>query len=277
MATLKPFHNTYRCTGSAGDEAPDLVLLHGWGLHSIVWDDVMPALLERFRVTVIDLPGMGQSPLPNQDYTLDFLVEQVREVMPAQCHLVGWSLGGLVAIRLSLRFPQQMLSLVTVACSPCFVARDNWPAAMRADILQKFAELYEEDNEGTLIRFLALNAKGSDTQQQDTAKLRDILYFCGLPAPRALREGLVILRDTDLRDAVKELKQPVLMLFGEHDHIVPAAALEAVRELAPQVEMALMQGVSHVPQVSAPDIFARALQDFWRDAFPDVMGAINER
>lgn len=277
MATLKPFHNTYRCTGNAGDDAPDLVLLHGWGLHSIVWDDVMPALLQHFRVTVIDLPGMGQSPLPNQDYTLDFLVEQVREVMPAQCHLVGWSLGGLVAIRLAQRFPQQVLSLVMVACSPCFVARDGWPAAMRADILQKFAELYEEDNEGTLIRFLALNAKGSDTQQQDVAKLRDILYFCGLPAPRALREGLVILRDTDLRDAVKELEQPALMLFGEHDHIVPAAALEAVRDLAPQVEVALMQGVSHVPQVSAPDTFARALQDFWRDAFPQVMGAINER
>jgi len=272
MAALKPFHNTYRCTGSAGDEPPDLVLLHGWGLHSIVWDDVMPALLHHFRVTVIDLPGMGQSPLPNQDYTLDFLVDQVREVMPAHCHLVGWSLGGLVAIRLAQRFPQQILSLVTVACSPCFVVRDDWLAAMRAEILQKFAELYEEDNEGTLIRFLALNAKGSDTQQQDVAKLRDILYFCGLPAPRALREGLVILRDADLRDALAELKQPVLMLFGEHDHIVPAAALEAVRDLAPHVEVALMQGVSHVPQVSAPDIFARALQDFWQERVPAIKG-----
>lgn len=272
MAALKPFHNTYRCTGTAGDNAQDLVLLHGWGLHSIVWDDVMPALLQDFRVTVIDLPGMGQSPLPNQDYTLDFLVEQVREVMPEKCHLVGWSLGGLVAIRLAQRFPQQVLSLATVACSPCFVARDGWPAAMRADILQKFAELYEEDNEGTLIRFLALNAKGSDTQQQDVAKLRDILYFCGLPAPRALREGLVILRDTDLRDALAALKQPALMLFGEHDHIVPAAALEAVRARAPQIQVALMQGVSHVPQVSAPDIFARALQDFWRESVPEMKG-----
>lgn len=272
MAALKPFHNTYRCTGNAGDDAPDLVLLHGWGLHSIVWDDVMPALLQRFRVTVIDLPGMGQSPLPNQDYTLDFLVDQVREVMPAHCHLVGWSLGGLVAIRLAQRFPQQILSLVTVACSPCFVARDDWPAAMRADILQKFAELYEEDNEGTLIRFLALNAKGSDTQQQDVAKLRDILYFCGLPAPRALREGLVILGDTDLRDALAELKQPVLMLFGEHDHIVPVAALDAVSALTPRVEVALMQGVSHVPHVSAPDIFARALQDFWQERVPAIKG-----
>ncbi len=64
MPRLIPFHNTYQATGVADDQAGDIVLLHGWGLHAIVFDDIVPALLERFRVTVVDLPGMGQSPLP---------------------------------------------------------------------------------------------------------------------------------------------------------------------------------------------------------------------
>ncbi len=263
MPALIPFHNTYRCTGATGEQAPDLVLLHGWGLHSIVWDDVMPALLERFRVTVIDLPGMGQSPLPADDYTLEFLTRQMLAVMPERCHLVGWSLGGLVAINIAVQAPQRVMSLATVACSPRYVAAPDWLPAMSVEILDKFAELCAEDVEGTLIRFLALNAKGADTMRDDVRKLKEILYFCGLPAPRALRDGLEILRDTDLRAQLHRLSVPSLMLFGEHDHIVPAAVMSALAEQGCAVTLAMMQGVAHVPMVSAPDMLVTALTDFW--------------
>lgn len=273
MTPLLPFHNTYRCTSELlSDAAPELVLLHGWGLHSIVWDDVMPALLENFQVTVIDLPGMGQSPLPNADYTLDFLVEKVASVIPEKCHLIGWSLGGLVALALADKMPERVLSLITVACTPKYVSDDSWPTAMAPEILDKFAELYEEDNDGTLIRFLALNAKGSDTMQDDVRKLKDILYFCGLPAPRALREGLRILRETDLRNALRSVRVPVLMVFGEKDHIVPVAVMGAIEAMIASkkdnalVRTAMMQGVSHVPFVTAPDIFVQAVNDFWRES-----------
>lgn len=263
MSTLIPFHNTYRCNGPAPEQAPDLVLLHGWGLHSIVWDDIMPGLLEHFRVTVVDLPGMGQSPLPGEDYTLEFLVDQVMQVAPSRFHVLGWSLGGLVAMRLAEREPQRCLSLVTVASSPRYVAAADWPAAMSASILSKFAELYEEDHEGTLIRFLALNCKGSQSQQNDVRKLRDMLYFCGLPARRALREGLVILRDTDLRALLARRREPCLMVFGEHDHIVPAAVMADVQALAPAVQTALIAGAAHVPFLSVPEAFLAGVRDWW--------------
>lgn len=264
MATLIPFHNTYRCTGPDPEQAPDLVLLHGWGLHSIVWDDIMPGLLEHFRVTVVDLPGMGQSPLPGEAYTLEFLVDQVMRVVPSRFHVLGWSLGGLVAMRLAEREPERCLSLVTVASSARYVAAADWPAAMTPGILSKFAELYEEDHEGTLIRFLALNCKGSQSQQDDVRKLRDILYFCGLPARRALLDGLVILRDTDLRPLLARRDGPTLMVFGEHDHIVPAAVMGDLRALAPAVQTALIAGAAHVPFLSAPEAFLATVRDWWK-------------
>lgn len=266
MTELLPFHNIYRPTGVAMDKAEDLVLLHGWGLHSIVWDDIMPALLERFRVTVVDLPGMGQSPLPAGDYDLDFVCAQLRRVLPASCHLMGWSLGGLAALKLAAEEPERVRSLVTVATNPRFVAADDWPAAMPPEILEKFAEVLAEDQEGTLVRFLALNCKGADTMRDDVRKLRDILYFCGLPAGRALRGGLEILRDTDLRDELSGLTVPTLMVFGEQDNIVPAAVLPEIERIAPGVELALLKGLAHVPFLSAPDIFLQALTDFYRSA-----------
>ena len=123
MAKLIPFHNTYKATGVPDADAQDVVLIHGWGLHAIVFDDIVPALLERFRVTVVDLPGMGQSPLPNDDYTLDFLADQVLAIMPEQAHLLGWSLGGLVALAMAEKAPQRVESVVTVATSPRFTAK----------------------------------------------------------------------------------------------------------------------------------------------------------
>lgn len=267
MPKLIPFHNVYQSTAPDPESVPHLVLLHGWGLHSIVWDDVMPGLLEHFRVTVVDLPGMGQSPLPNADYTLGFLAKEVSRVLPkGDFHLMGWSLGGLVAMELARREPERCRSLVTVACSPRYVSAPDWPAAMAPEILDKFAEVFAEDHEGTLIRFLALNCKGSATQQQDVRKLRDILYFCGLPARRALMGGLAILRDTDQRDELCELKMPVLMIFGEHDHIVPAAVQPFVAELAPALKLATIRDVAHVPFVSSPDAFLAATNDFWRES-----------
>ena len=263
MTALVPFHNVYRSTAPDPDAVEELVLLHGWGMHSIVWDDVMPGLLEHFQVTVIDLPGMGQSPLPNGEYDLGFLREQIAPLLPERCHLIGWSLGGLLALELARSFPEQIRSLVTVACSPRFVQAPGWSAAMPVEVLDKFIEVFEEDKEGTLIRFLALNCKGADTMREDVRKLKEILYFCGLPADRALRGGLQILRETDLRDSLPLLTQPLLMLFGRADNIVPVAVAPEIEKLAPQVQLAVQEGVAHVPFLSAPEIFLQALRDFW--------------
>jgi pimeloyl-[acyl-carrier protein] methyl ester esterase len=259
MTSLTLFHNTYRCTGAQADNAADLVLLHGWGLHSIVWDDIMPGLLQHFRVTVIDLPGMGQSPMPAGDYTLDYLAEHVGAILPPQCHLLGWSLGGLVALKLASERPQQVLSLTMVASTPKFVAEGEWPG-VDARLFDRFMEVFDEDAEGTLIRFLALNCKDASTVRDDVRKLKEILYFCGLPAPRALRGGLAVLRDTDLREQLAALTLPRLMLFGEHDNIVPKVTAE---ELAACHAVQVLSDVSHVPFVSQPESFLLALLQGW--------------
>ncbi len=263
MPALLPFHNTYRSTSHS--PKGELVLLHGWGLHSIVWDDIMPGLLAHFQVTVIDLPGMGQSPLPNDDYTLDFLVGQVAGVMPENAHVLGWSLGGLVALRLALTHPARVRSVITTGTSPRFTSAPDWPAAMAPEVLEKFSEVLREDENGTLIRFLALNCKGSPTLRDDVRKLKDILYFCGLPAGRALRGGLDMLRDTDLRQTLHQIGVPLMMIFGENDHLVPAAVQADIAALHPGATLAMLKDLAHVPFVSAPDLFLQPVLDFYRE------------
>lgn len=265
MISLAPFYAHYRSTADGPVE--HLTLLHGWGLHSVVWDDLMPSLLARFQVTVVDLPGMGQSPLPNQPYTLDFLAQQVASVMPAKTHLLGWSLGGLVALTLAERLPQRVQSLATIGINPCFCVRQDWPKATPQVLLDKFSALVQEDSNGALVRFMALICNGSASQKTDIQKLKEILFFCGLPAPRALREGLEVLRQADLREALVTLAQPVQMLFGERDAIVPVAAAAAVQALAPQVDVEVLAAASHAPFIAQVDEVATRLHDFWQRHF----------
>lgn len=262
---LTLYHDTFACTG-AQPQPRDLVLLHGWGMHSLIWDSVIPALLENFRITVIDLPGFGRSPVPGGEYNLDYLVEHVLAVAPESALWMGWSLGGMVAMRIAAQKPARCDALITVASTPQFVADERWPVAMNAEVLQGFCNLLAEDWEGTLIRFLGLQCKDSDTMRDEIRVLKELVYFHGLPSQKALRCGLQILQDVRLLDELQNIQCPTLHVFGEKDNLVPVGVSAAIQPFQPQARTSIIKGASHVPQLSAPDLLVAALRDFLRES-----------
>lgn len=260
--SLGLYFDEYVCTTPDQVEAIPLVLLHGWGMHSLVWDHIMPGLLACRPVIVIDLPGMGRSPLPGGDYTLDFLVDQVLAVAPPNAVWLGWSLGGMVAARLAERFPQRVAGVITVATNPRFVIDHDWPHAVPETVLSHFRSLFAEDWQGTLIRFLALQCKDSVTMKDDIRLLKDIVFHHGLPATKALRCGLQILQEVDLRESYRQIQAPVLHILGERDNVVPVAVRDALQVLQPTARIAVIPEVAHLPFVSAPEAFLSAVQAF---------------
>lgn len=270
MTALVLYHDTYACTaactGSAGATAPDLVLLHGWGMHSVVWDPIVPALLEHYQVTVIDLPGMGRSPLPGGHYDLDYVIQHLLAVAPARAVWMGWSLGGEIATAIAARHPERVSALLLVASNPSFAQRDDWSCAMASQQLQQFRDFYEEDPEGTLIRFLSLQCRGSRRMKEDIRFLQEILYLQGLPAPQALRAGLRLLAELDVRADFQRLSQPVQFLLGANDVLVPEALAPALLALVEGTQricqITVLAESGHVPFLSEPDAFLAAALPF---------------
>ena len=263
LMALTLYHDIYRCTGVAeGEDAPEMVLIHGWGLHSVVWDNIMPALLEKFQVTVIDLPGFGRSPIPGGEYDLNYLTEQVLVVAPRNAIWLGWSLGGMIALNASVRFPDRVRGLITVATTPKFIADEHWPMALNGDVLSHFRALLLEDWEGTLIRFLALQCKDSATIKGDVRFLKEIVFFHGHPSSKALRCGLDILRDMDLLDDLPNVQVPTLYVLGEKDNLVPVGISRELKKLQPGAKVAVIKGASHVPFISDQEVFLTAIEDF---------------
>ncbi len=252
--TLKPFVNISG-QGSA------IALLHGWGLHGGIWETLVPKLAENYTVHNIDLPGFGYSPVYNGDYNLDYLVDSVADVLPEECVLLGWSLGGLVATKLAINYPEKIKKLITVSSNPSFVANDNWQG-MKLDVLESFIGYLEEDYEGTLIRFLGIQTMGSKTQKDDLKMLKDTVFIHGQPSKKALRGGLQILKDNDLTEQLKQIKIPMLRLYGRLDALVPNKVCAAVDSLHQLSESKVYRKSAHAPFLSQFDEFYADLSQF---------------
>ncbi|MCW8876179.1 MAG: pimeloyl-ACP methyl ester esterase BioH [Kangiellaceae bacterium] len=240
---------------------PALVLLHGWGLHGGIWETVLPQLEKSFTVYNVDLPGFGYSPVHNGDYTLDYLVESVEAILPEECYLLGWSLGGLVATALTLKCPDKINKLITVASNPSFVANESWHG-MQAQLLESFMQYLEEDYEGTLIRFLGIQTMGSATQKDDVRRLKETVFIHGQPSKKALKGGLEILHDINLVDRLVELKLPILRMYGRLDSLVPSKVAADVENHIPNSKAIIYRKSAHAPFLSNTEVFVRDVQAF---------------
>jgi pimeloyl-[acyl-carrier protein] methyl ester esterase len=245
---------------SSGSGAP-LVLLHGWGMDGGIWDNAALRLAQHFRVHKVDLPGHGAS-TRIATFGLDGVVEQVAAQFDEEVNICGWSLGGQVGMRWAATRPQHIRKLVLVATTPCFVRREGWDHAMAAGVLQEFAAALMHDPELTLRRFLALQMRGSEHERELLAELRARLFSRGKPDIGALRGGLEILRDTDLRAILPMLEQEVLVIAGDRDMLTPLAASTYLVQALARARLVTVRGAAHAPFLSHPEIFFESVTNF---------------
>ncbi|HHM05310.1 MAG TPA: pimeloyl-[acyl-carrier protein] methyl ester esterase [Gammaproteobacteria bacterium] len=247
---------------------PDIVLLHGWGLHSGVWSSIAEKLSESWRVTLIDLPGHGRSrdPDPDTPFDLDTVSAAVAAAAPPRATWIGWSLGGLFASKTAIEHPDRVSRLVLVASSPRFVTAPDWPHAMEPQVLKAFGDSLENDYTGTLERFIGLQvAAGSDRARETLRKLRAQLFRHPPPPPGILRGGLRLLEQADLRPRMGRIMCPTLLIYGARDAIVPAGVGRALRQQLPLASLKIIERAGHAPFLSHPREFMTALSRFLHD------------
>lgn len=239
-------------------QGEDLVLLHGWGAHGGVWADIARDLEQNYRVTVIDLPGFGQSPMLSGTFDFDSVLSAVLQVAPDRAIYLGWSLGGLIATGIALQAPERVNKLITVASSPCFVSGLDW-MGMAPQLLAKFSEQLRHDYVATLRRFIALQFHGLECDRKAIRALEDHLLS---PAPHhdALIAGLQLLEQVDLRDQLSSITCPMVGIFGRLDAMVPVMVADQVVDLNPNYQRIVMDQSAHIPFITHPEAFLTHLR-----------------
>lgn len=243
-------------------QGPPLVFIHGWGMHGGFWASTTEQLNQDYTTNQIDLPGHGHSPLTCGSYGLPTLVNEVGKLIKENTTLIGWSLGGMIAIEIARQFPASIARLILVASTPQFHTSPNWPHAMKADTLAIFAQQLKYHADKTLQRFLALQAHGCHNARQTIRTMQALLSTREMPRPQALEGGLTILRNVDLHTSLVQIKCPTLIIHGDRDVIIPVQATQAFDQHIADVQTAIIPSAGHAPFLTHPEAFIRATRDF---------------
>lgn len=252
---------------SIGDlTLPSLVLVHGWGHHSGVWQPLVAQLKGRFQIHVLDLPGYGNADLntevdPQQAWQLESLLEAFDKLPVGQAIWCGWSLGGMLATLYAARYPARVRGLITIASNARFVQRSDWTTAMPTADYAQFSNALKTDAKTTLSRFLALVSQGSATARADLRHLKSCAAMPDLSSQTTLETSLDLLNELDTRAAIAALAIPQLHLFGEQDALVPLAASEAIALLNDRAAIEIIEGAGHAPFLSHTQQVAGVLEN----------------
>lgn len=242
-------------------DGPDLILLHGWAMHSGIFTPLLPELRQHFRVHCIDLPGHGHS--IDSTLALDY-AEFWQALLPRldqPAYFMGWSLGGLFALHGAIHHPTACRGLIMQNASPCFVQRGDWQHGMPAMVFQQFAQDLQLDYDRTLHRFFMLEAQGSEHLRAELRLLQTTAFEFGRPNPSVLTEGLRLLETTDMRMALPELGMPSLWLAGRRDRLVNPLAMQQAGIMAKGRFVCDERG-GHAPFLTHPAAILQSLLEF---------------
>lgn len=228
-------------------KGPALVLLHGWGFDHRVFEPLAAALLSHFTIYLIDLPGFGRTPL--MDWAA--FKKQLLKALPRQFAVSGWSMGGLYAMRLAIEEPERVSHLMVTASSPRFIRSAHWPGVEK-QVFEGFLSNLSRDPEQTMRDFVTLQARHQSLMTPIPDKV----------SIEALQQGLEILKEWDLRDALLDYKKPACFVFGRLDAITPRLTMDAMVEKYPDFHYRLFQKAAHMPFLSHQDDYLQLLYEF---------------
>lgn len=231
-----------------------LVLLHGWGWHSGIWNSLIPHLADKFQLFIPDLPGFGKSNDFTNHYHYEEIATTLFKVVPENAIWLGWSLGGMIAWWIAVNYPHKVSQLITVASSPKFIQDELWPGTPHT-VLNQFSHQLTHQYEKTLDDFLLLQLRGSSNNHALISELKTQV------APiqhSALMGGLKLLSETDLRADLSKIDIPSLHIFGGMDALVPASVISSLQPMV-SGHCALIKRAGHIPFLSHPEEFLEVL------------------
>lgn len=243
-----------------------LVLLHGWALNSRVFDTLAATLERDFSLLALDLPGHGRSAEPDslrqRGWTLPALAALALPQVPHGALLLGWSLGGQVALQLAHDAPGHVAGLVLVSTTPRFTQGDGWSQGVAPAVLAHFAKHLGSDYRATVHDFLELQVRGSREAGAALAALQAALFAQGEAPAAVLQRSLEVLRQADLRALLPAIAAPALVIGGQYDRVTPPGAARALAAALPDARHHELARCGHAPFLTHESEFAALLREF---------------
>jgi len=270
-----------RVETSGDPEATPVLLLHGIGRSLEDWDELAERLVDTHRVIRMDLPGFGYSAraagvvgLASVTSVIPRVLDTVGETRPV--HVAGNSLGGAVAMQLLADHPERVAS-VTLLNSAGFGSDVTWLLRMLAvpGIGWLATRHTSRSSAAMLERTIFVDRRLATAERIERAVVLGNRAGAGdfmLAMVQALGTWRGVRPEwrADLLGRVAPLQRPTLVVWGDHDRVLPARHFDAAVKALPHAQSHLFADTGHMPQIERPDECARLLVDFIDSVGADV-------
>ena len=244
-------------TGKPG--APLVVLVHAVGVDLTYWGDQIEMLQASFDVVAYDLPGHGGSAKPAKGFGFTDAVATLTKVIvdadAGPAHIVGLSVGGMIAQNLALARPDLVRSLVLVDTISTF------PDAVRTALLDR-ARLTRTEGMGAILKQTLERWFTEDFIKRRPDVLDRVTKTLLADDPEIHAGMWEMIATLDTAPRLASLDKPTLIVVGEHDPTTPVAASRAMAERIPGAVLHIVPGASHMAPLEKPRQVNEILQGF---------------
>lgn len=249
----------------SGTGSPVLLIM-GLGSNAYGWARTVPWLSQHFQAITFDNRGTGRSDVPEGAYSIAQMAADAAAVLDAvghvAAHVVGASLGGMIAQRFALTYVERVASLALLCTTP----GGSRHVAASPEVLAALVQGGEDPS--TVYRRNAWFLYGDETRERHPERIEeDLAYRSRIPTQPAGYFGQ--LQAAMAHDACAELARirvPTLVLHGDADRLIPVANGETLASLIPGADLIRLPSAGHMLQADAGDSVRETLLDFLRRA-----------
>lgn len=258
--------STWHYLEGGPQEAPVLLLLHGFGGDKDNWTRFSATLTDAYRVVAPDLPGFGESARqPERDYALaaqrEWLASFAQALNLDTFHLGGNSMGGHIAALYTHRYPQQVESLGLLNN-----AGIDSPSSSEVRLAVERGEnpllVSSPDDFDRLLGLVAFKQPFLPWPAKGVVA-RTAFENAGFN--RRIFDRYKEDRSIGLEPILPDIKQPVLIIWGEFDRVLDVSSVDVMRPLLPQARIVIMKDTGHIPMLERPAETAAHYRAFLED------------
>ena len=238
-------------------DGPPLLLIHGLGSSSRDWEKQIEPFAKNFQVITLDLRGHGQSGKPPGPYNIrmfaDDTVALIHELDVAPLHVVGISMGGMVAFELAVHFPELLRSMVIVNSYP----------EVRVETFRDYLQIWRRY---LILELLGMRGMGVALSKRlfpypEQAELRELfVQRWAENDKRAYRESLRAIVNWDVEAHIDEIRCPVLVIASDQDYM-PLEEKKAYAAKIPNAKLAVVEDAHHAVTVERPEQFNAVMRE----------------
>lgn len=249
-----------------------LIFAHGFGCDQMVWDDVIPAFEQEFKVVTFDHVGCGLSSRRSyhserhtslKGYALD-LLDVVDAVADEPATVVGHSVGGMIGFLAAAMLPDRLRHIVAINPSPRYINdADGYQGGMEESEVLAMLEQMRQDPE-LWAKSLAPLVMANSHRPELTERL--IRSFMATD-PVLLRRFAEVTFLSDYRSELPKIPVPVDIIYGLADRVVPVSVTRFMATRIPDAHCTSLDAEGHYPQLSAPAELTRKIRQVIRRRF----------